>query len=192
MKLPNRIFFTGAPGSKWSGVAQQIETNPAFDTSDRTPERTYSHSEYGGHKGAYFGTGMEFPPVLTHFVLDAPFTGTGTRLYKSHEWAYMLEDIKKQFPESWIVMVLRGNDDCFDWWKQAGGWNITYPNYEWYKDDQTMRGKINTQNDLCIDFCLNNQLQWKKWNTLTARTEFGLDIDIPDNDILVAIYKNVD
>ena len=50
-------FFTGAPGSKWSGIAQQIEAMDSnWEISDRTPEREYSHGEYSGHKGVYFGT----------------------------------------------------------------------------------------------------------------------------------------
>ena len=44
----NRIFLTGVPGSRWSGIAQEIETED-FNTSDRTPERTYSHNKYSGH-----------------------------------------------------------------------------------------------------------------------------------------------
>jgi hypothetical protein len=59
MNLPNHIFFTGAPGSRWSGIAQTIETLPGFNVSDRNPRREYAHNTYSGHKGAYFGHGME-------------------------------------------------------------------------------------------------------------------------------------
>ena len=36
MNLPNRLFFTGVPGSRWSGIAQQLEEHiPALvDTID--------------------------------------------------------------------------------------------------------------------------------------------------------------
>ena len=50
--IPEHIFFTGVPGSRWSGIAQTIETIPGFNTSDRTPERTYDHHQFTGHKGA--------------------------------------------------------------------------------------------------------------------------------------------
>lgn len=62
--LPERIFFTGVPGSKWSSIAQTLESIPGFNTSDRTPARTYEHHAYSGHKGAYFGWGMELEPII--------------------------------------------------------------------------------------------------------------------------------
>ena len=36
----NRVFLTGVPGSRWSGIAQEIESEGGYDISDRTPERT--------------------------------------------------------------------------------------------------------------------------------------------------------
>jgi len=187
--LPKQIFFTGAPGSKWSGVAQFIESNSEFDITDRTGARTYSHHKYSGHKGAYYGNGMEFLSELNIETLDAPYNGTGTRLYKSHDWSYMLDEITERFPEAWIIMVRRDDQECFEWWKQAGGFDITYPKYDWYKNDYIMQNQITKQNALIIDFCRKKQLQWNKWDTLFAQTVFGLDIDIPDNDITIAIYK---
>jgi len=52
MKLPNRIFFTGVPGSRWSGIAQTLEMMSGMNTSDRTPEREYVQHCYTGQKGA--------------------------------------------------------------------------------------------------------------------------------------------
>ena len=56
----DKLFFTGVPGSRWSGIAQTLEAMPGFNISDRTPEREYTHHQYSGHVGAYFGKGMEF------------------------------------------------------------------------------------------------------------------------------------
>ena len=92
--LPVRHFFTGAPGSRWSGVAQEIEAAGFYDTSDRIPERTYTHGKYSGHVGAYFGTGMEFPALLEPEVLDAPYSGIGTRLRKSSILKFSLGQFK--------------------------------------------------------------------------------------------------
>ena len=68
MTLPQRIFFTGVPGSRWSGIAQVLESLTGFNTSDRTPERDYTHHEFTGHKGAYFGRGMEFDHGRDAFI----------------------------------------------------------------------------------------------------------------------------
>ena len=54
MNLPKRIFFTGVPGSKWSGIAQTIEALDGFNTTDRWNHREYKHSGFSGHVGAYF------------------------------------------------------------------------------------------------------------------------------------------
>ena len=159
--LPVRHFFTGAPGSRWSGVAQDIEASGFYDTSDRTPERTYTHNQFSGHIGAYFGTGMEFPASLDPEVLDAPYTGIGTRLHKSHEWAYMLDDIVEQYPDCWITLLYRDNQKCLDWWLQAGGFDITYPNYDHYIDEKTMAKHIAIQNDAILKFAHKHKLMWK-------------------------------
>ena len=37
--LPELIFFTGVPGSRWSGIAREIKEDPKYDTTDRAPHR---------------------------------------------------------------------------------------------------------------------------------------------------------
>lgn len=163
---PSRVFLTGVPGSRWSGIAQEIEEHLQADTSDRTSERQYSHTKFSGHCGAYFGTGMEFPASLNKSVLDAPYQPTTQnnpikcRVHKSHEWAYMLDEICSRFPESWIVFVYRDDKRSYDWWKEAGGWNIHYPNYSWYVDDFVMQQQIHKQNNAILNFALSKNLSW--------------------------------
>jgi len=188
MKLPDRILFTGAPGSKWSGVAQTLEQDKRFNTSDRTPERIYSHHEYGGHKGVYFGKGMEFEAVCSNDHLDYPFSGTGTRLLKSHEWAYHL-DLYSELPDFWIMMVHRDDQECFEWWKQAGGFDISYPNYDWYKDDVHMKAHISLQNKSMIDFCTQHNVDLERWSSKWLMDKFQIKHDVADNDIRVALFK---
>ena len=97
--LPNKIWFTGVPGSRWSAIAQTIEEIPDMNTGDRTPEREYNHHKYSGHKGAYFGKGMEFPAlVIDNHVEQAFATQEGCKLIKSHEWADHLEGIQMLCP----------------------------------------------------------------------------------------------
>jgi hypothetical protein len=116
--LPNRIFFTGVPGSRWSGVAQTLETIPGFNTSDRTPARTYSHHAYSGHQGAYFGYEMEFEPHVLwtgpEYIDQAWLEPGGTRLVKSHNWTDRFDDIEKRsqmigscwfIVQTWLAML---------------------------------------------------------------------------------------
>ena len=173
--LPKYIFFTGVPGSRWSGIAQEIKQDPHYDTSDRAPHRVYAHGEFSGHKDAYFGTGMEFPAILDEENLEEPFTGTGTRLLMSHEWCYHFDDIIKKYPDAWIQLIYRADGTSFDWWLQAGGFDITYPDYSWYEDDDTMFFKIHQQNQLILDFAQKHMLQWKQHHK--------------HNDIFITTYK---
>ncbi len=157
----NRIFLTGVPGSRWSGIAQEIESEGEFDISDQTQERQYQHHGFSGHKGAYFGTGMEFPAILDTKNLDLPYRGKGTKLHKSHEWSLMLDDITDLYHRSGIILIYRPNEVSLEWWLQAGGFNITYPNYDYYKDEKTMAKHIAVQNDSILKFAHKHKLTWE-------------------------------
>ena len=157
----NRIFLTGVPGSRWSGIAQEIESEGGYDISDRTPDRNYTHNKYSGHVGAYFGTGMEFPAMLDTKNLDLPYKGTGIKLHKSHEWSLILDDIADLYDRSGIILIYRPNEASLNWWLQAGGFNITYPNYDYYKNEKTMAKHIATQNDAILKFAHKHNLVWQ-------------------------------
>ena len=168
------IFVVGAPGSRWSGVAKSIYFSEQIDQSDDTPERTYFNPNSPAkakqlmHRGAYFDPGMEFGNELEDFdslskedlekIFDAPFQGSDKiRIIKSHVLCYHIEKLSKMFGDP-IVLVYRHDEDCFNWWKQAGGWDITYPNYKWYKDDATMKQQIALQNQAVRKFVFENKL----------------------------------
>jgi len=168
------IFVVGAPGSRWSGVAKSIYYSDQIDQSDDTPERTYFNPNSPAkakqlmHRGAYFDPGMEFGNELEDFdslskedlekIFDAPFQGSDKiRIIKSHVLCYHVEKLSKMFGDP-IVLVYRHDEDCFNWWKQAGGWDITYPNYKWYKDDATMKQQIALQNQAVRKFVFENKL----------------------------------
>ena len=177
---PKKIFFTGVPGSRWSGIAQEIEKVFDADCSDRTPEREYSHESFSGHKGVYFGTGMEFPAVFSETNLDAAYScqhglTDKCRIHKSHEWAYMLDTLSQVYPKCWIVLVYRDNNNSYKWWKEAGGWNIQYPIYDWYTNDDIMREKIQEQNELILDFANRNNLEWNQHHQFS--------------DVFIAVWK---
>lgn len=184
MNLPEYIFFTGVPGSRWSGIAQEIKQGKGFNTSDRAPHRVYTHGEFSGHKDSYYGTGMEFPanPAeggLDRSNLNAPYTrfgkAAGCKLLMSHEWPYYFNEIKHRYPKSWIQLIYRPDWASFLWWKKAGGFDITYPNYDWYETDYTMTKRIEEQNKLILDFGREHSVQWTQHHT--------------HSDIFIATYK---
>jgi hypothetical protein len=190
------ILFTGAPGSKWSSVAENIYQSPDIDRSDSTSERAYK-KDVVKHQGAYFDPGMEFDNDRDNW--DRPFSGKGKRIIKSHTFAHQLDKLKDLgYP---IVMVRRSNLECYDWWMQAGGFDITYPNYKtYYKDPDNMWSQIVSQNRGITQF-IQQQL-----NRITCPTDnfdlcgvLGLKSPAPrdkihthnyaDKDIKVYIYK---
>jgi len=154
------IFVAGAPGSKWSSVVKNIYWSDSIDHTDYSDARTYYHDASGTmdlmHLGVYFDPGMEYalPDRLDALdrnqlenIFDQPFTGSGTRIIKSHLFSEYIDFLKNSFPEIPIVMVDRGDDACLGWWVKCGHFDITYPLYHLYfKDLRTMAQIIKRQN----------------------------------------------
>lgn len=164
MQIYKRIFFTGVPGSKWSGIARELERLKGFNISDRSKERRYHYHGFTGHHGAYFGRQMEFEAKLDLNYLDKVWVYPGgIRLIKSHDWAYCLDEIKRVFPNEWIMLVYQPNDLSFDWWHHVGGWNINYPSYTAYIDDEHMKLEIEQQNKSILEFADKHNLTWSKF-----------------------------
>ena len=185
--LPDRIWFTGVPGSRWSGIAQTLEQLPGMNTTDRTPEREYIHHQYSGHKGAYFGRGMEFPADPTQ--VDQAWTEQeGCQLVKSHEWIDHVEELPK---EDWKLLVYRPDQTSFAWWHEAGGFQIGYPNYSAYKNSANMLAEIIRTNQLILEYSCINNCSWNYFTTEWIEKSFDMAIDVPNvwPDILVTLIK---
>jgi len=155
------IFVAGAPGSKWSSVVKNIYYSPNIDRSDYSDNRTYYHDASGEmdlmHLGAYFDPGMEFGKYFHRLSMydhyecetdfDAPFSGEGVRIVKSHVFANHIDYIKQTWPNCPIILVHRPDDACLGWWVKCGHFNITYPDYsEYYQNLKVMSEKIKEQN----------------------------------------------
>ena len=190
------ILFTGAPGSKWSSVAENIYRSPDIDRSDSTSERAYK-KDVVKHQGAYFDPGMEFDNGRDNW--DRPFSGTGRRIIKSHTFAHQLDELKTLgYP---IVLVYRSHLECYDWWMQAGGFGITYPNYrDYYKDPENMWTEIKRQNiDINIFIQKNIERITCPMDNFQLCDELGIKSPGPrdsihthnyaDKDIKVYVYK---
>jgi hypothetical protein len=189
--LPNHIFFTGVPGSRWSGIAQIIETIPGMNTSDRTPAREYEHHSYTGHKGAYFGRSMEFGTILDTDYIDTAWTKPGgCKLVKSHDWAYQLNQIS-MIKDIWIMLVYRPDLSSYAWWHEAGGFQIKYPCYDAYKDSQGMLSEITAQNKAILEFGMINNCKWEYFTSGWIKTNFCAEVNVTNvwPDILVTLIK---
>ena len=197
MMLSKYTFLTGAPGSRWSGVAQLITDNFNYDKSDESSARQYVHGEFTGHKGSYFGPGMELGEDFHRLeqsyanrlrfqaMCDSAFhnpQSLQTKMIKCHQFAYGLDWLKKNVPNSNILLVKRPTEASFDWWKEAGGWNITYPNYEWYTDDAHMRHYIDTEIKLADMFVEKTKNSWSHITEEWLTENFGThSITVPND-----------
>jgi hypothetical protein len=170
------IFIAGAPGSKWSSVSKNIYSSASIDTSDYSDARTYYHDASGErqlmHQGAYFDPGMEFGRFFHRLrehsfyecetEFDAPFSGTGVRIIKSHVFANHIDFLKATWPDCPVVLVHRSDDACLGWWVKCGHFDITYPDYaDYYKNLKTMAIKIREQNQgivkALVDYALTRK-----------------------------------
>ena len=192
--------MAGAPGSKWSSVAKNIYYSSSIDRTDYSDSRTYYHDASGKrdlmHLGAYFDPGMEFGrffhrlPEYNYYQceaeFDAPFSGEGVRIIKSHVFADHIDYIKQTWPDCPIALVHRDDDACLGWWVKCGHFDITYPRYdEYYKNLRTMSGIIKQQNQGIIDACL-------KYSGTPITDNLGLATALGISPPPVEYYQNYD
>jgi|TARA_B110000046_G_scaffold118642_1_gene125343 hypothetical protein len=178
------ILFTGAPGSKWSSVAESIYWSDSIDHTDSTKERGYNKGVVK-HIGAYWDPGMEFENT----DWDGPFSGKGKRIIKSHTFAHTLDALKQSGHP--IVMVYRNDYECFKWWSEAGGFGITYPNYKHFQDLDEMWIHIQKENKDILQFIKDNKARITSPmdNVDLCRT---LEIDFPDTKGRIHNYAHRD
>ena len=142
-------------------MVKNIYYSPDIDRSDHTDQRTYWHDASGTydlmHLGAYWGPGMEFGNWFDRLdqhcaqhnqaEFDAPFSGMGIRIIKSHVFAYHIDYIKRTWPDCAVVLVNRSDDACLGWWVKCGEFAITYPSYaNYYRDLRQMARFIKSEN----------------------------------------------
>ena len=170
------LFLVGAPGSKWSSVSANIYNSADIDHSDSSADRVYSHGDgtigvY--HHGAYFDPGMEFGNWFNKLdehtkeenetEFNRPFANNNEstyRIIKSHILATQLDYITTNWPTARIILVHMPDRECFYWWKECGGHDITYPNYAWYETDKLMKEQIALQNNGIEQFVEKHKLAW--------------------------------
>lgn len=194
----NLVWFTGAPGSKWSGTANILQSIDSlnFNITDRSPEREYTHTgpttlaRSITHTGVYFGPGhgvgehwdrlsaLDPNSIVREILKEWKDTSQGNLLVKSHFLSHHLDFIVSAFPKNPIIMVFRPNEKCEQGWFGAGGWNIAYPDYQpYYKDDGTMKAMIAEHNRLMLEFCNQKNIVLQKFTRDYLKQTFNWTID---------------
>lgn len=192
--MKTTLFFTGCPGSRWSGVAQQLGKMRNVNHSDEAPGRHFEknavHSAFSGHKGSYFGPGMEFGagfarlPTLGRKEIEREIDRAFAerlpgqlRIVKGHIFSYHLDHLRKLFPESPLMMVWRDSEESFRWWMELGGFSIPYPRYDWYVDEATMRRRVDEENRNIEVFAGRHRLRLEPFTPDWVQGRFGERVD---------------
>lgn len=171
------ILLTGAPGSKWSGVAHAISFADQINNSDVRLDRSYPATRAPLHFGNYFGPGMEYGKDFDHLEtlsksellaqFRLPFAAPGgVRLLKSHLFARHLTFLAAMLPKAHFVLVYRKDEECLDWWLEAGGFSITFPDYSWYREVENMRAQIAADNRAILQFVEQRGLRLSRLRSL--------------------------
>ena len=209
----NLIWFTGAPGSKWSGSANVLQSIKSlnFNITDRSPKREYTHTgptplaRSITHTGVYFGPGHGYgedfhninliDPDLVEDTIAKEWTDPsyGKLLVKSHFFSHNLDYIADTWSDNPIIMILRPSVKCEQGWFGAGGWNISYPDYRpYYKDDDTMKAMIAEHNEKIIDFCNRKNITIQPLTADYLKTTFDWTVDsIEDDTEREWVYKHL-
>lgn len=207
------VWFTGAPGSKWSGSANILQaiTKFNFNLTDRTPEREYQHTgptplaKGITHTGAYFGPGHGLgenfhqldtilPSVVEEEILSKwQDSSWGYFLVKSHFFTHQLDYISSVWPNNTIIMITRPNEACIRGWFGAGGWDISYPDYRpYYKDDTRMKQLIAEHNAKIFEFCSKHNVAMEKLTANYLKEKFNWTVDdIPNLEHRAWVYKHL-
>jgi len=197
------IFVAGAPGSRWSSVARTIYSSSKIDNSDSNNSYTRPGEIVPMHVGTYWDPGMEHGKLFDTLdnisksyaedEFNRPFKNNTnlTRIIKSHQFCKHLEHIRDTWNFCPIVLVYFKSDEATEkWWYDAGGWNITYPCYDWYND--RMHEEICIQNQGVLDFIKNNKCT-RVSNSEELGKVLGLvdleykDFDAAETDVYVYI-----
>jgi len=196
------IFFTGAPGSKWSATAHILSHNKILpiNTSDYADDRVYAHPRPSWnvkHLGAYWGPGFGWGDKFDKIdqlskdeiiaEIDKPYADKRWdkyRIIKCHQFANNLDFIRETFPESKIMIVLRPNAVCANAWIDAGGWNITYPVYKpYYKDNDTLRVKVSEELQNAKGFITQHNLEMQVITDSYWLNRWGIEKNTPELEL---------
>lgn len=196
MDTSKLIFFTGAPGSKWSAVSWVLSEVESLnvDKSDRTPERLMVHKEmYNGvrHTGAYFGPGMDLGPqfhnikqytkeeICKQIKQGWPeWDDSKHHIVRCHQFINNFDFLVDTFPESKFVVVTRRPEQCVLGWMSVGGIDIPYPHYkEYYKDNDTAEKLIKQEAQRALETMWDYDMDPHVASAGHFKQKFGLSID---------------
>lgn len=200
------IFFTGAPGSKWSATAHVLTHNTIMpiNTSDYREDRYYQHPNPPvAHQGAYWGPGFEFGNQFHEInklskeeilaEIDAAYADKSWdkyRIIKCHQFSLNLDWIKENFPTSKIMIVLRPEHQCVHGWLTAGAGDgfkgITYPDYNpYYQNAEKFTKEVHRESQASKRFITENNLPVDLVRSKYWKDRWGIEKSTPELELYI-------
>jgi hypothetical protein len=156
-------------------VLSLLSLHPAINNSDAVNVKKQNFTRAVHHFGAYFGPyneiGENFEDLskLTkeEFLAEIkkPFSNwdTGVKIIKSHWFCHNknLDWLVSNFPDASIMLFYNGNEASYKWWMYNGGFDITFPSYQWYQNDEHMYDVIQENNKTITDFAKHHLIKFK-------------------------------
>ena len=89
------------------------------------------------------------------------------------------------------MLVYRPDMASFAWWHEAGGFQIEYPSYKWYKDEADMFHEIARNNKLMLEYACKKRARWEYFTPEWVKENFNTAVQVPKihTDILVTLIK---
>lgn len=188
------ILATGVPGSRWSATLRVISFNKGINRSDERSQWQYERlvmlngnkTEIGWHRGAYWGPNhaqgynfdklhlMTKAEIVNEFKKPYDDWESGVKIIKSHWFSYHLPLLKELFPDAKFIATWKTNEFSFNWWHKVGGWDISYPHYQWYENDTRMKKQIAIENANILNF-----FDLKRYTVSETLQALGLPGEMP-------------
>jgi hypothetical protein len=202
------IFVVGAPGSRWTQIAQMcLVFNSKTNNTDWSQERSSSFdclnhnndlSQLATHYGSFWGPGNYYgqdfdrldqltKETIVDEFMQAYSHWDGIKIIKSHWFAYHLERLEFLFPKATFICAYQSDFECLHWWNRCGGWAINYGGYSWYENDTRMMQKIKEENYNILKFNIDRDVPFQnlRGKELVQQLSFLYDEkDMLDSQVL--------
>ena len=175
MKLNRQYILTaGVAGSRWGRVEGILEGGSTLTDQSAwwTPQRDHPDC-LTGHDNAFWGPFNRLGECFDQLKLlghdrflaemEAEFDPTNPgyfRFIRCHWFTRQLEWLQEHCPDMWILLMFREPEMCKRWWYESGGWDISYPSYEWYGSSAVLNREIDVETKYMYKFVRDNNLEF--------------------------------
>lgn len=140
------------------------------------------------HVGSYFGPyheyGHGFDNIALNYTVEEfyseclkAFTNENPhknhKMIRSHWFSYNLDWLWDNCKGDYMFLIWREPEESLKWWYNMGGWDINYPIYTWYKNDEIMREKVYQESNNILEFANKHNIKLFKHHNDWIKEKWG-------------------